>query len=36
MGTERSTFVIDPDGRILHVRGLPGGIARLRKILSAS
>ena len=26
----------DADGRILHVRGLPGGIARLRKILSAS
>ncbi|MCW6512725.1 GTPase HflX [Lichenifustis flavocetrariae] len=26
----------DADGRILHVRGLPGGIARLRKVLSAS
>ncbi len=26
----------DADGRMLHVRGLPGGIARLRKILSAS
>ncbi|MGI4766508.1 MAG: hypothetical protein ACRYGP_15805, partial [Janthinobacterium lividum] len=26
----------DADGRILHVRGLPGGIARLHKILSAS
>ncbi len=25
----------DADGRILHVRGLPGGIARLRKVLSA-
>ena len=26
----------DTDGRILHIRGLPGGIARLHKILSAS
>ena len=26
----------DADGRILHVRGLPGGIARLRKILAGS
>ena len=26
----------DADGRMLHIRGLPGGIARLRKILSAS
>ena len=26
----------DPDGRILHLRGLPGGIARLRKLIAVS
>ncbi|MDX7953608.1 GTPase HflX [Lichenihabitans sp. Uapishka_5] len=26
----------DPDGRLLHLRGLPGGIARLRKLIAVS